>query len=181
MLETTESSRAHLEGFAFGMTDGIICFLGIIIGVAQATRDPTMVIIAGIIGGVADAFGNSIGFFISQITEQNIQLNQKETLGREIHVHTQKEVILSGLFSFLATIIALILLIGPYFIISEFEIAMVITFIFGIFALFFLGIYVAKIGKKNPLKIGLFYATVGIIGAILSFTIGSVLNQMLHI
>ncbi|MFX0184258.1 MAG: VIT1/CCC1 transporter family protein [Candidatus Hodarchaeota archaeon] len=173
-----DSKGAHLEGFAFGMTDGIICFLGIIIGVAQATRDPTIVIVAGIVGGIADAFGNSIGFFISQITEQNIQLNQKETSGRDIHIHTQKEVIFSGLFSFFATIIALVLLIGPYFIISEFETAMLLTFIFGILALFFLGIYVAKIGKKDPLRMGIFYATVGIAGAILSFVIGSALNQM---
>jgi predicted membrane protein (TIGR00267 family) len=180
-LETTESSEAHLEGFAFGMTDGIICFIGIIIGVAQATRDPTMVIIAGIVGGIADAFGNSIGFFISQITEQNIQLNQKETLGREIQVHTQKEIIYSGLFSFLATIIALILLIGPYFVISDFNIAILLTFILGVFALFFLGIYVARIGKKNPLRMGLFYAVVGITGAILSFVIGNYLNQVFQL
>ncbi|MFX0052070.1 MAG: VIT1/CCC1 transporter family protein [Candidatus Hodarchaeota archaeon] len=181
MLETPENSRAHLEGFAFGMTDGIICFIGIIIGVAQATRDPTIVIIAGIVGGIADAFGNSIGFFISQITEQNIQLNQKETLGREIHVHTRKEIIYSGLFSFLATIIALILLIGPYFVISDFDVAMLLTFVLGIFALFFLGNYVAKIGKKNSLRMGLFYVVIGITGAILSFVIGSFLNQVFQL
>ena len=144
MSEMNNDEGIYLEGFAFGMTDGIICFLGIIIGVAQATRDPLMVIIAGIVGGVADAFGNSIGFLISQLTEQSIQLHQEENLGMEVRVHTQKEVINSGVFSFLATIIALLLLIGPYFFIDDFYLAMFLTFIFGVLALFFLGWFVAK-------------------------------------
>jgi hypothetical protein len=139
MLETNETVGVHLEGFAFGMTDGIICFLGIIIGVAQATQDPVMVIIAGIVGGVADAFGNSIGFLISQITEQSIQKHQKENLGQEVRVHTQREVIFSGIFS----------------------------------------LYVAKIGGKNQLKMGLLYAIIGITGTFLAFMIGSLLNQII--
>jgi predicted membrane protein (TIGR00267 family) len=180
MLDTNETVGVHLEGFAFGMTDGIICFLGIIIGVAQATQDPAMVIIAGIVGGVADAFGNSIGFLISQVTEQSIQMHQKENLKQEVRIHTQSEVIFSGIFSFIATIIALVLLIGPYFFIADFFTAMFITFILGILALFLLGIYVAKISGKNKLKLGLLYAIVGITGTILAYTIGSFLNLVIH-
>ncbi|MHA2175766.1 MAG: VIT1/CCC1 transporter family protein [Candidatus Hodarchaeales archaeon] len=180
MFDTNETAGVHLEGFAFGMTDGIICFLGIIIGVAQATQDPIMVIIAGIVGGVADAFGNSIGFLISQITEQSIQTHQKENLGQEVRIHTQREVIFSGIFSFIATIIALVLLIGPYVFIADFFVAMLITFLLGVLALFLLGMYVAKISGKNKLKLGLMYAIVGITGSILAFTIGSFLNQVIH-
>ena len=179
MSELYGNEGVHLEGFSFGMTDGIICFLGIIIGVAQATRDPTIVIIAGIVGGIADAFGNSIGFFISQLTEQSIQIHQKENLGQEVRIHSQKEIIYSGIFSFIATILALILLIGPYFFISDFNTAMFVTFVFGVIALFLLGIYVAKISRKNMLKMGLLYAIIGITGAIISFVIGSVLNNLL--
>ncbi|MFX0015092.1 MAG: VIT1/CCC1 transporter family protein [Promethearchaeota archaeon] len=180
MLDTNETVGVHLEGFAFGMTDGIICFLGIIIGVAQATRDPKMVIIAGIVGGIADAFGNSIGFLISQITEQSIQMHQKEDLGQEVRIHSQGEVIFSGIFSFIATIITLVLLIGPYFFIDDFYLAMFVTFILGVLSLFLLGRYVAKISKKDQLKMGLLYAIIGITGAIFAFMIGSLLNQIIQ-
>lgn len=61
-----------LEGASFGLADGIICFLGIILGVAEATKDVKLVIISGIVGGIADAFGNSFGFFISQRTERGV-------------------------------------------------------------------------------------------------------------
>ncbi|MCW4019635.1 MAG: VIT1/CCC1 transporter family protein, partial [Candidatus Bathyarchaeota archaeon] len=61
-----------VEGLAFGLADGIICFLGIIIGVAEATQDVRMVMISGIVGGIADALGNSFGFFISQSTERGV-------------------------------------------------------------------------------------------------------------
>ena len=179
MLAQENNEGVHLEGFAFGMTDGIICFLGIIIGVAQATRDPKMVLIAGIVGGVADAFGNSIGFYISQLTEQSIQEHQKTTLAQEVRVHTQKEVIFSGIFSFIATIIALILLIGPYFFIQDFQTAIIITLFLGVFALFFLGLYVAKVCGKNKIKMGLMYSIIGIVGAILSYGVGTFLNPLL--
>ena len=63
-----------MESIAFGLTDGVICFLGIIVGVARATSDRNLVIIASIAGGIADALGNSVGFFISQTTERAVQI-----------------------------------------------------------------------------------------------------------
>jgi VIT1/CCC1 family predicted Fe2+/Mn2+ transporter len=57
---------------------------------------------------------------------------------------------------------------------------MVITFLLGILSLFLLGIYVAKISGRNKLKMGLMYALVGIIGTILAYAIGTLLNQVIH-
>jgi hypothetical protein len=46
LLDNETSYR--LEGIAFGLADGLIMSLGLIIGVAEATTDPRLVIIAGI-------------------------------------------------------------------------------------------------------------------------------------
>ena len=90
------------------MTDGVICFLDIIVGTARATADPRLVIVLGIVGGIADALGNSIGFFVSQATERAVQMREAEE-GNGTRVHSKREVWLSGIFSFLATIFVLAL------------------------------------------------------------------------
>ena len=84
MSKEQENEHGYgMEGVAFGLTDGIICFLGIIIGVAEATQNVRLVVIAGIVSGIADALGNSIGFFVSQSTERGVQIHHKKEHGQE--------------------------------------------------------------------------------------------------
>lgn len=73
-----ESSKYWMEGVAFGLADGIICCLGIVIGVAEATINlpllerRSLILASRILGGL---FGNSIGFFLSQETERSVQIH----------------------------------------------------------------------------------------------------------
>jgi len=163
-----------MESIAFGLTDGIICFLGIIVGVARATSDPVLVIIASIAGGIADALGNSVGFFISQTTERAVQIYGVEQ-GRESRVHSKKEVWMSGIFSFLATIVALVFLISPFTFLSIWN-ATLVSFIIGLVMSFILGSYVGKISKENPYKSGFKYAIITIAGALIAYVVGEVLD-----
>ena len=81
----------RLEGIAFGLADGLIMSLGLIIGVAEATTDPRLVIIAGVIGGFANAFGNSIGFYMSQSAERGLQILEIVEHGVTTNVHSKTE------------------------------------------------------------------------------------------
>ena len=163
-----------MESVAFGLTDGIVCFLGIIVGVARATSDPVFVMIAAIVGGIADALGNSVGFFISQTTERAVQIYGVEQ-GTESRIHSKKEIWMSGVFSFLATIVALILLLSPFTFLSVWN-ATLLSFLTGTVLAFVLGSYVGKIGKENPYKSGLKYAIITIVGAAIAYLIGEWLN-----
>lgn len=109
----------HLEGIAFGMTDGVICFLGIIIGITKATQDLIMVLIANIVGGAADALRNSFGFLISQLTERFVQLHSKENLGKDVRVHSKREVWMSEVLSCIPIIFALLVLITPFLLFKQ--------------------------------------------------------------
>lgn len=169
-----------LEGVAFGMTDGVICFLGIIIGVAQATQDLALVMVAAIVGGVADAMGNSFGFFASQLTEQSMQVHERETRNDGVRVHSRREVWMSGVLSFLSTMGALVLLIVPFFFLP-FQLSSIMTFVTGIIALFALGVYVGKLSGKKLVRTGLVYAALGIVGALISYLVGNTLRQLMGI
>jgi len=168
--------KAHflMESVAFGLTDGVICFLGIIVGVATATLDARLVIIAAVIGGVADALGNSIGFFVSQSTERAVQLKEAEE-GEIHHVHSKKEVMLSGVSSFLATLFVLCFLLFPFLFFGVWQ-ATTASFILGIVLSFLLGMYIGKLGGENIYKSGIKYSCITILGAIVSYGLGELLH-----
>ena len=166
-----------LESIAFGATDGCICFLGIIVGVARATSDIRAVIIAAVAGGIADALGNSVGFFVSQTTERTVQLN--ETNGEDHHlVHTEREVYLSGVATFLATVAVLGMLLLPFAFFTIWP-AVAIASVTSIVIAFILGSYVGRL-TGNPFKTGIKYAAVTVFGAVVSYGVGEALNLILN-
>jgi predicted membrane protein (TIGR00267 family) len=175
--EPTAEAGYNLEGVAFGMTDGMICFLGIIIGVAEATQNLALVLITAAVGGIADAMGNSFGFFASQLTEQSVQLHDQKNHKRQVRVHSRREVWMSGVLSFLSTMLALAILIVPFFLVP-FQTAIIATFVTGVIALFGLGMYVGKVSEKNMLRTGLVYAALGIVGALISYFVGDTLRHL---
>jgi predicted membrane protein (TIGR00267 family) len=163
-----------MESIAFGLTDGVICFLGIIVGVARATLDSRTVIIAGVVGGIADALGNAIGFFVSQETERAVQI-QGAAQGSNSHIHSKKEVYMSGVFSFLATILALALLLSPFILLTVWP-ATTASFVLGTAMSLLLGGYVGKLSKENPYKSALKYAAITVAGALISYIVGQALD-----
>jgi len=161
MTESLSAESYRLEGIAFGLADGLIMCLGLIIGVAEVTSDTRFVIITGIIGGFANAFGNSIGFFMSQSAERAIQIQTAEH-GAITRIHSKREIFTNTLFAFASTIVATLVLLFPFtcFCMSH---AAIITFIIGTIMAFTLGSYVGKISRENPYKTGLKYALLAVL------------------
>ena len=178
MTENPSEESYRLEGIAFGLADGLIMCLGLIIGVAEAfPSDTQLVIITGIIGGFANAFGNSIGFFMSQSAERALQIQTTEH-GATTRIHSKKEIFTNSIFSFASTIIATLVLLSPFtcFCMSH---AAIITFIIGTIMAFTLGSYIGKISRENPYKTGLKYALLAVLGAIISHYIADCIQLLI--
>ena len=170
MTENPSEESYRLEGIAFGLADGLIMCLGLIIGVAEvaeAASGTQLVIVTGIIGGFANAFGNSIGFFMSQSAERALQIHEATEHGATTRIHSKREIFTNSIFSFASTIVATLILLSPFtcFCMSN---AAIVTFMIGTILAFTLGSYVGKISHENPYKTGLKYALLAILGAITS-------------
>ena len=159
------------------MGDGVICALGMIVGTAAATSDPRAVIMVGLVGGVADAFGNSIGFYISQSAERGVQKNEVRG-GKRTRVHTTSENIMNGVASFISTIVIFTIIVAPY-LIFPLGTAIWVSFIVGLGMLALLGAYVAGLSRENRLTTALEYAVLGLVGAVVSYLVGYRLGTML--
>jgi len=179
MTENLSEESYRLEGIAFGLADGLIMCLGLIIGVAEAfPSDTQLVIITGIIGGFANAFGNSIGFFMSQSAERAIQIHETTEHGVTTRIHSKREIFTNTLFAFASTIVATLVLLSPFtcFCMSH---AAIVTFIVGTIMAFTLGSYVGKISHENPYKTGVKYALLAILGAIISHLLADCIQLLI--
>ena len=177
MTEKPSEESYRLEGIAFGLADGLIMCLGLIIGVAEATSDTRLVIITGIIGGFANAFGNSIGFFMSQSAERALQIQTTEH-GATTRIHPKREIFTNSLFSFTSTIAAVLILLAP-FTFLHMDYATMLAFIIGTAMAFILGSYVGKTSHENPYKVGLKCALLAILGAVVSHLIADCIQLVI--
>lgn len=158
------------QGAAFGLADGVICILGMIVGVAAATNDVRFIIVAAVTGGIADALGNSFGFYLSEMTERGAQIHQISQ-GKSVSAHSMREVSISGILSFVATAFVVVILLVPFFF-ATIPIAVFVASAEGILVLFFLGYYVGRLSHESPIGMAARYVLVGAIGAVLSYFIG---------
>lgn len=165
------------QGAAFGLVDGFICLSGIILAVAGATSNPTIVLIAGLAGGIADGLGNSIGFYISELTERGYQIHGQREHGERTAVHSRAEVLLSAVFAFISTFAVLVVLIIPFILLGIYE-AMIASFAIAIVGLFSLGSYVGKLSGESQFGTGLKYAILGIVGAAVALFVGYSLRPL---
>jgi predicted membrane protein (TIGR00267 family) len=178
MTENSSEETYRLEGIAFGLADGLIMCLGLVIGVAEATSQTHLVIVTGIIGGFANAFGNSIGFFMSQSAERALQIRETREHGITTRIHSKRELWTNSLFSFLTTISATLLLLLPFsFLVVDQAVGF--TFVIGTMMAFILGSYVGKTSGESRCRNGAKYALLAVLGAIISHYIADLINLIL--
>ncbi len=177
MTNNPPNQSYRLEGIAFGLADGLIMCLGLIIGVAEVTSDTRLVIITGIIGGFANAFGNSIGFYMSQSAERALQIRETTDHGVTTRIHSNREIFANTAFSFTSTAVVVLILLFP-FLLLEMAYATILTFAIGTIIAFTLGSYVGKIGHGNTYKEGAKYAIIAIAGALVSHLIADCIQLL---
>ena len=160
------------HGLAFGLVDGLVTMLGVVIGIAQATGNMRIVIVSGVVAGVANAFGNSFGFYGSELAERGEHIVE----GREPSSMTEAR--MSSLLSFFTSLGATVVLTIPFLAFSQ-SLAMTVVVVVGCVLLFSLGLIVGRLWGRHPLRYGLIYLGLGLAGAGLSFLVGDVARRLL--
>ena len=166
---------SFIEGFqgtAFGIMDGMITILGVVIGISQVTNSSTLVVVSGLVAGVANAFGNSIGFYASELAERG------EHIRENTPVAPSTEVYMSTVNSFISSLLAMLVPILPFVFLPSMQ-AMTVAVLVAMVVLFALGSYVGHLSGLNRFRLGLRYVILGLIGSGLSFLVGDLLRSWL--
>jgi len=172
MSDSEGDSQHILQGAVFGIVDGFIMLIGIVTAIVEATSNKNLVILAGIATGFADSLANAVGFSASELAERGQQISDRNKGKTHVRVHSMREVVLSGLLSFVATPLALMVPLIPFLFI-DITTATVISLTVGLTALFLLGRYVGKLSSESPTRMGLRYLLMGVIGAVICYFIGA--------
>lgn len=177
--------KDSFQGVAMGMMDGLITLLGILMGVGAATGDPKLVIIAGLVGGIANSFGTSVGFYTSEQAERGQQIRfyakkgRAETKEADRYIHSDTEIYMETAFSFLAGVAALVVPIIPFLLNLPISTAMGASLIISIAMLYALGFYIGRLNRERPFLSGFKYAAIGVISAIVALLIGELLKHII--
>jgi VIT1/CCC1 family predicted Fe2+/Mn2+ transporter len=150
------------QGIAFGTMDGVVNILGVLLSLSIAT-DSRVAVIAGVLAaGLANAFANSSGFYVSEETEG---------------LYTEKEIIVATIIAFVSSFGSAILVLLPIFLINLVA-GLWLSFIIGIILLFIVGYFFSHVDKKRAVKIGLKYVAIGIIVSAAGFALGLVVDAL---
>jgi predicted membrane protein (TIGR00267 family) len=163
------------QGVAFGTMDGLITILGVVIGIASATESSAIVVISGLVAGVANAFGNSIGFYASELAERAEHIHENQ------HVSSMAEARRSTFLSFVTSLASMVVPVVPFTLLANLQLAMTISLIVALATLFVLGALVGKLSRENLWRFGLRYVLLGLTGAALSFVLGDLLKDLLTV
>lgn len=160
------------QGTAFGIMDGMITILGVVIGISEATNTIRLVVVSGLVAGVANAFGNSIGFYASELAERG------EHMRENAPVAPSAEVYMSTVNSFVASLLTMLVPVLPFVFLSSVQ-AMAAAVLVAMVVLFALGSYVGHLSGLNRFRLGLRYVMLGLMGSGLSFLVGDLLRSLL--
>jgi VIT1/CCC1 family predicted Fe2+/Mn2+ transporter len=156
-------SKKGVQGGTFGVMEGTIMMLGVLLGLS-VTGNRFVVVLGLLTAGIADAFANAASFYVSEESEM---------------IHTRREMWKAARLCFLGTFLTVIAVTIPIVAIKDIGYAIVTSFIVGLIILFFLGKYMAKKTKsKSPAKTIVKYILVGILTAVICFTIGRLIEYL---
>ncbi len=144
------------QGFTFGIMEGTILLMGLMLGMS-VTNNREITVIALLVTALADAFANSAGFHVSQETETH---------------HAKSEVLASTIYCFAATFLAMAFLVIPILVFADYSFAIMVSSALAIMILGALGVYVARQRKESAWKTALEYILIGVGVAIVSYFLG---------
>lgn len=128
--------KSFKTGLSFGLTSGIITTLGLMVGLHSGTHSKLVVIGGILIIAIADSLSDALGIHISEESESE---------------HSPKEIWESTISTFLSKLIFALTFIIPI-LLFEFSIAILVSVIWGLFALSVISFYLAKEQNIKPQK-----------------------------
>lgn len=151
------------QGLAFGVMEGTILQLGLMLGLS-VTNNREVTVIALLVTALADALANAAGLHVSQEAEGH---------------HDKKEVLKSTVYCFASTFLVMAFLATPIFLFDNYSNAIIVSSTLAIIILGTLGFFVARKRNETVWKISLEYILMGAGVAIVSYLLGESVKYLI--
>jgi len=166
LIAMIEEERLDYVGsIVLGLNDALVELTGALAGLTFALQNTQLIALAGLITGIAASFSMAASEFLSQRHEDDGEGNAFK----------------SSLYTGIAYIVTVILLITPYLVFTHFMVCLGATLTIAILIIFFFNYYIA-VAKDLDFKARFFemaFISLGVSG--ITFLIGVLIRQFLHV
>lgn len=145
-----------LQGASFGLMDGIIMIMGMLLGFGLSYPRRSMILLSIAMVGVSDGLANAAAFHVSEETEP---------------YHQKREIHKAAALCFFATIFAFVLPSLPMLWLPIGN-AIIVGELIAIILLIGVGIFVSEISHANMPRLVVEYAIMGILAAAACYGLG---------
>jgi len=159
-----EEKIQYISSMVLGLNDALVELTGTLAGLTFAFQNSRLVALSGLITGIAASFSMAASEYLSQRAEKNATNPLK-----------------AAIYTGIAYIITVILLVAPYFIFSNPMISLIFTIINAIIVIVFFSFFVSVVQEKTFMHYFLEMLTISFSVMIISFVIGLIARQFFHI
>jgi len=144
------------KGLSFGLTSGIITTLGLIVGLDSSTHSKSVILGGVLVIAIADALSDALGIHMSEESETK---------------HTQSEIWLSTLATFLSKFVFALTFIVPI-LLFPLSTAIIISVAWGLSLIVLLSLYISKQQKVGPYRAVMEHLVIAILVIIVTHYVG---------
>ena len=161
-----------------GLIDGSLSALGVVIG-ASGSADASVIIAAGLGGGIANGLSNILGAFTAEkATLERERIQKEKSLLKKngylkksiIYKKAIRETMICGLIDGISTTIGSALPVVPFFL-FDIKTALYVAIGITVAILFILGVFIGKISKENVIVSGIKMVIGALAVAVLCFMV----------
>ncbi|MDP6845675.1 MAG: VIT1/CCC1 transporter family protein [Candidatus Nanoarchaeia archaeon] len=164
---TKQNLLDNLRQIVFGVEDGAIGNLGVVVGMAQAAAPNSYILLAGIATMFAQMISMSAGTYLS-VKSESEYLSSRKGARLPSHKHPINAALIMGISVIIGAAIPL-----SAFLIWENTAGIIPAICITLLGLFVLGAYKGTSVKKNPMKSGIEMSLIGGLAALAGFLIGN--------
>ena len=166
LIALIEEERLDYVGsIVLGLNDALVELTGALAGLTFALQNTKLIALAGLITGIAASFSMAASEFLSQRHEDDGEGNALK----------------SSLYTGMAYVITVILLITPYLVFSHFMVCLAATLAIAILIIFFFNYYIAVAKDLNFRSRFFEMAFISLGVSAITFLIGVIIRQFLHV
>jgi len=164
----------------FGLEDGIVSTLGVLVGVATGTNNKPFVILSGLVVVFVESLSMAAGTYLSSKSQLEVHLaeDKKNKFKALFHRHPKNLPLRESSYMGVSYILGGLVSLASFFLFSPTTAiisAILVSFIF----LFIIGFIKGKLAQINPAKSGLEMVLVSATASLVGYTIGKIAPALL--
>ena len=174
--------KLPLREIIFGLEDGTVSTLGVIVGIAAGTNNRFVVILSGLVVIFVESLSMAAGTYLSNKSslQEHMAEDKNSLIARFMHHHGPAQPIRESIFMGISYIVGGLFALISFFLLPPLAAiipAITISFVF----LFTVGFFKGKIVKVSPIRSGLEMLVVSASAAAVGFSVGKLASLFINI